>query len=267
MLALNPCVFDVFAVHVHVPHSGCYPLMPKYLLDGQQIHSGPIELRGAVVPQHVRREASLPLGKVPLHRFAERRAQRLARDAPADAVGVATFRREQRCSGLIPAVTEMGPYVLDEPPQGSIGTIDERNEPLLGASPARAFAVADVQLAEPAQMPLDVVEVQTSTFVDSLANSGHQLRCSEASGHRCEFSARAQIIAPRREQGVDLGFGWWDSDGNRRSAAWLVDLVDRAQDGPPSDVVDLDLVAQLQVAEKDRQGTRLAVTGRRCCTP
>lgn len=110
--------------------------MPKHFLDGQEVHAGPIKLRGAVVTQYMRRQAPLPLRKVPLHRFTQRRTQRFARDAPVGAVDVTTFRREQWCSGPIPAITEMSPDVFDEPAQRSIAAIYERNEPLLRAASA-----------------------------------------------------------------------------------------------------------------------------------
>src|SRR5262249_44345734 len=65
---------------------------------------------------------------------------------------------EQRRSGPGVVGTEQAPHVLDEPPQATVRAVDQRHQPRLGPAPPRALAVADVQLAEPAQLPPHVIQ-------------------------------------------------------------------------------------------------------------
>jgi hypothetical protein len=60
---------------------------------------------------------------------------------------------------------ELAPHVLDEPSQDAVRAADQRHHPLPGTAAASAFAEADVQLAEPAQLPFDVGQIQIAGFV------------------------------------------------------------------------------------------------------
>jgi hypothetical protein len=53
-------------------------------------------------------------------------------------------------------VAELAPHILDEPAQRLTCVAGQQDHPLTGPGPAGALAVTDMELAEPAQLPLDV---------------------------------------------------------------------------------------------------------------
>lgn len=70
--------------------------------------------------------------------------------------------------------------------------------------------MADVQLAEPAQLPAHVVEVEHPRFVDPQADIRGQPGDRVVAGRRCELAAGGQFLVPPGEQLLDLGFRWRD---------------------------------------------------------
>jgi hypothetical protein len=55
-----------------------------------------------------------------------------------------------------------------------VSAVDQRLQPRLGAAASSSLAVADVQLAEPAQLPAHVVQVEHAELVDPQADVGLQ---------------------------------------------------------------------------------------------
>jgi hypothetical protein len=62
----------------------------------------------------------------------QRRPQRFVPDPPGGAVGVLTFRGQQRDTGSGVVVTELRPHILDEPAQRRPGVVDQRHPALYG---------------------------------------------------------------------------------------------------------------------------------------
>ena len=102
------------------------------------------------MPQHMRGDPARPVRQVNRCRRGQRRAQRLVAHPGGAAVGVAALGTEQRGAGPGVIIIEAAPHVLDEPPQGRPGAVDQRHHPLAWTGPAGALALADVQLPEPA---------------------------------------------------------------------------------------------------------------------
>ncbi|WP_280337503.1 hypothetical protein [Nocardia wallacei] len=113
-----------------------------------------------------------------------------------------------------------------------------------------------MQFAEPAQIPLHVHQVQTAGLVDSYPDTRHQPGGSEVTGHRRELSAADQLLAPTREQPVDLLDAGRDPQRGALLPARAVDLIDRALDDSPCQNMNLGLVAQFQEAEIGLQRLR-----------
>ena len=141
--------------------------------------------------------------------------------------------------------------------------INGADQPRLGPAPPRALAVADVELAEPAQFPPDVVQVQHPGLVDPQADVGGQPGGRVVAGGRGELAAGGQFPAPPGEQLVDLRLGRRDAQlridrGPRRFISSSGHSTTR-----PVRLMQLDLVPQLQELEVHRQRCRPAGTRRR----
>lgn len=63
-------------------------------------------------------------------------------------------------------VVELAPHVLDEPAQCPARVVDQRHHALAGSRAPSALAMADMQLAEPTQLRLDVSQIQMAQLVD-----------------------------------------------------------------------------------------------------
>ena len=126
------------------------------------------------MPQHVRRDPLRPVRQVLRRRGGQAGPQRLVAGPRRAAVGVAPLGAEQRRTRPGVIIVEAGPDVLDEPPQGRPGAVDQRHHPLPRPGPAGALADADVQLAEPAQVPLHVGEIEVADLVHAQPDIGHQ---------------------------------------------------------------------------------------------
>jgi hypothetical protein len=85
-----------------------------------------------------------------------------------------------------------------------VSAVDQRHQPRLGAAASCSLAVADVQLAEPAQLPAHVVQVEHADLVDPQAD-GLQPR------GRDELAEGGQFLAPTGEQPLDLRLGRRDA--------------------------------------------------------
>ena len=81
-----------------------------------------------------------------------------------------------------------------------VSAVDQRHQPRLGAAASCSLAVADVQLAEPAQLPAHVVQVKHADLVDPQADAGLQPRGRAVPRGRDELAAGGQFLAPPDEQ-------------------------------------------------------------------
>lgn len=97
-----------------------------------------------------------------------------------------------------------------------------------GPEPRAPLAVADVELAESAQVPLDVVKVEPARLAHPQADLGHQLRRGVVPGRRGELPAGRQLTAPACEQRPDLRLARRNSQLGVLGPARPVHLVERA---------------------------------------
>ena len=181
------------------------PRRGRGLLDRDQVHAAEVELAGAEVPQHMRGE---PVRASPVDAWRRpRQAPPAAHRHPTRARRRPAFLRSDGNSGAPGrrvVVVEMAPHVSDEPAQRPPSTVDQRNHPFARARTARALAMADVELTEAAQIPLDVVQVELAGLVDPQPDLRHQPGRGIVAGGRRELPARRQLLAPPREQLPDL---------------------------------------------------------------
>src|ERR1035437_210032 len=105
---------------------------------------------------------------------------------------------------------EVSQDILDEPAQAAVSTVDQRHQPGLGPSTARALAVTHVEFPEPAQLPQHVVQVQHPCFVDPQAHVGRESGDGIVPRHRGELAGGHQLLAPAGEELLDLLLGRWD---------------------------------------------------------
>ena len=117
-----------------------------------------------------------PGREVPPGGLGQRPAEHIGGRPGAGAIPALALGGEQRGArpywGVIGV--ELAPDVLDEPAQVTVRAVDQRHQPRLGPSPPRALAMADVELAEPAQFPPHVVQVEHPGLVDPQADVGGQ---------------------------------------------------------------------------------------------
>ena len=92
-----------------------------------------------------------------------------------------------------------------------VSAVDQRHQPRPGAAPSCALAVADAQLAEPAQIPAYVVQVEHADLVNPQAYVGLQPRGLVVPRGRDELAAGGQFLAPTGEQQLDLRLGRRDA--------------------------------------------------------
>src|SRR5258707_12753188 len=79
-----------------------------------------------------------------------------------------------------------------------VSAVDQRHQPRLGAAASCSLAVADVQLAEPAQLPAHVVQVEHADLVDPQADAGLQPRGRVVPRGRDELAAGVRFPVPTR---------------------------------------------------------------------
>jgi hypothetical protein len=72
--------------------------------------------------------------------------------------------------------------------------------PRLAAAASCSLAVADVQLAEPAQLPAHVIQVERADLIDPQADAGLQPRGRAVPRGRDELAAGGQFLASPGEQ-------------------------------------------------------------------
>src|SRR5664280_1429795 len=125
-------------------------------------------------------------------------------------VAVLPLGWQQRDAGPSVVVTEVTPPVLDEPPQRLAPVVDQRDHPFPAPGTTSALAMTDVQLAESAQVPLDVGQVEFAHLVDPQPDLGHQPAGGVVAGGRRELPAGRQLFAPPGEQVVHLAGGGRD---------------------------------------------------------
>jgi hypothetical protein len=82
--------------------------------------------------------------------------------------------------------------------RAEVSAVDQRHQPRLGAAASCSLAVADVQLAEPAQLPAHVVQVEHADLVDPQADVGLQPRGRVVPRGRDELAAGGQFRLPGR---------------------------------------------------------------------
>ncbi len=116
--------------------------------------------------------------------------------------------------------------------------------------------MADVQLAEPAQLPPHVVQVQHPGLVDPQPHICRQPGHHVVAGGRGELAARSQLLPPPGEQLPDLRLSRRHAQLRADRSARPVHLIQRALDHTAGQVMQLDLVLQLQELEVHRQRGR-----------
>ena len=158
-------------------------------------------------------------------------------------------------------IIEAGPHVLDEPAKSRPGAVDQRHHPLPRPGPAGAFADADVQLAEPAQVPLHVGEIEVTDLVHAQPDLGHQPGRRIAAGSRRELPAGRQLRPPPTEQHAHLPRRRRDPQRRPARSPGPVHLIDRALGHPAGHVVDLGLVPDLNEQEIRLQRLRAGQPG------
>jgi hypothetical protein len=216
---------------------------------------------GAEMAQHVRRQPGCPVRQVRTGGLGQGVADPVIAEPAAAAVTAAALGGKQRRSGPGVVGSEVPPHVLDEPPQGPVRTVDERDHPLARARAARSLAVADVPLAEPAQLPLHVRQVQAAGLVHPQPCLGHQPGRRVVPRGRGEFPAGRQVGPPPGEQDRDLPGRRRDPQRGLATAAGPVHRVDRAPGHVAGQLVDLGRVPQLQELEAGLQRLRPAAAG------
>jgi hypothetical protein len=217
--------------------------MAEGFLDGEQVHPAQIQLRGAEVPQDVRGQCLVPFRQVRRGGPGQPGPQRLGAGPGVPLAG------QQRGPVTGEVVAEQPPHVLDEPPQRPVRPVDQRHHPLSRPGPAGALAVTDVKLAEPAQVPADVVQVQHAGLVDPQPDLRHQPCRRVVPGGRRELPARRELFPPAREQLLDLAGLRRDPQRRPAAAPRPVHLIERALGDMARELVDLGLMAQLQERE------------------
>jgi hypothetical protein len=126
---------------------------------------------------------------VPAGGVGQRPAEHVVGRPGGRAVPVLALGREQRDAVPLVVVAELAPHILDEPAQVAVGAVDQRHQPRLGPLAARSLAVADVELAEPAELPSHVVQVEHADLVDPQADVGLQPGGGVVPGGRGELPA------------------------------------------------------------------------------
>ena len=121
-------------------------------------------------PQDMRRQLLFPPRQMQLGRVFEPTTQGIVTDPARGAVGVLELGGEQRGAGTGVIVIELAPDILDEPPQRAVGAIDQRHHALTWPGSTGALAVTDVELAEAAHVPLDVVQVEPARLAHPQAD-------------------------------------------------------------------------------------------------
>jgi hypothetical protein len=158
---------------------------------------------------------------------------------------------------------EQAEHVLDVPAQAAVRAVDQRRQPGLRTLATRALAVADVKLAEPAQLPPHVIQVEHPRLVDPQADICGQASDGVVARGRGELAAGGQLPAPPGEQLLHLLDGRRDAQLCVDRGSRPVDLIERALHHTAGEVVQLDLVPQLQEPEVHRQRRHPARAGRR----
>ncbi len=215
------------------------------------------------MPQHMRGELARPGRLVAFGGLGQRPAEHISGRPRTRAIQAFALGGEQRGSGPGVVGAELAPHVFDEPAQVPVRAVDQRYQPRLGLSPPRALAMADVQLAEPAQLPPHVIQVQHAGLVDPQADVGRQPGGGVVAGGRGEFAAGDQLAAPPGEQLLHLGLRGRHPQLRAGRSTRPVHLIQRALDHAAGQVMQLDLVPQLQELEEHRHRGRPAGARRR----
>jgi hypothetical protein len=158
---------------------------------------------------------------------------------------------------------ELTPHILNEPAQAVVGAVDQRHQPRLGALAARALAVPDVELADPAQLPAHIVQVEHPGLVDPQTYVGGQPGDGVVARGRAELATAGQLCSPPSEQRLDLDLGRRDPRLRVDRGSRPVHLIQRAFDHATGEVVQLDGMAQGEKLEEHRERARSTGPGRR----
>ena len=98
-------------------HRGREPGVAEGLLDRDQVHAVGVQLAGAEMAQHVRRQLRRPFRQVGRGRLCQGSPHSVIAQTAAAAVPVLALGGEQRRAGTGVVGVEVAPHVLDEPPQ------------------------------------------------------------------------------------------------------------------------------------------------------
>jgi hypothetical protein len=178
--------------------------MSEGLLDRHQIHSAQIELGCAKVSQDMRSHPVGPVRQMHRRRRGQRGPQCLVAHPGCCPVSVAAFGRKQRGTGPGVVLIEAAPHILHKPPQGGPCVVDQRHHPFTETASTGALAFSDMKLPEPAQVPLDIGQIEVARLVHAQPDLGHQSGRRVVAGGRSELATRRQLLAPAGEQRLHL---------------------------------------------------------------
>ena len=221
--------------------------------------------------QHVRREPWPTSGAAPWRsacrpgRDAGRCRQPGSSDRPVWSLALAGQHRRVRVRPVTcELVSDLGQPPIDQ----RVGAVDRRHESGLRAAAAAALPVADVQLAQFAEVRAPVADVEHHRLVDPQSEPTPQRRGEVVPGGRQVLARLRHRGAPAGEQLLDLRVGRRHPHLPQRRALLAVELVDRLLDHDAAQGVDVALIAADHELVEQRQHPRLPGTrGHRVTRP
>ena len=223
--------------------------MAQGFLDRDQVHPAQIELRGAEVPQDMRGQICPAIPAGARRRGPASPARRVS--LPARAALPSAFRSLGQTAGH-----RTGVIIIEQDHTSWMNhrkvrpaAVDQRHHPLPRPGPAGALADADVELPEPAQVPLHVSQIQVADLVHPQPDIGHQPGRRIVAGGRGELPARRQLRPPPGEQHAHLHRRRRDPQRGPARTAGPVHLIQRAFGHPAGHLVDLGLMPDLHEPE------------------
>ena len=168
VISVRPRPLDMVGVDMNIAGRGGQPFVPEQFLDRFQVHAAGIQRRRAEMPQRMRRQSSRPVRQRPLDRVGQPVAQRLVLD-PAAPAGVLGSRRSDGSSGASGSFQSSPNWcrtsVIHQSSRSPAWLIAGISR-VFGAPAVAAFAEPDVDLAELAQVPAPVPDVEHVGLLD-----------------------------------------------------------------------------------------------------
>lgn len=109
----EPGVLDVGLFDVDVDHRGVDSAVAEHLLDGDDVHTLRVQVRGSEVPKCVGCRTADPVRQMPFHGLCHRSPDRAGADLHRPATRITTFGGKERRPHLVQAIVEVPPRTLD----------------------------------------------------------------------------------------------------------------------------------------------------------